>query len=331
MCKIFAITDMTNVEITSKLIQVVKNNVAKVPDNQGFGYAVLGSNGHMGGERSIRVKTFKALTAINTSQSKIEELPFVEKTSNRFGNLTMAMQAPKSFIAHGRLSTNTVNLFNSHPFSNGEIAMIHNGVVYDAVGSVKHLLKTNNDSEIIFRYWEKNGMNAVEENVSGYYALAILDKRDGTLHIARDDKATLYIAWVRTINSYMIATTAEIIHNVCKEMKWKYDGAEAIVNNHYAVFDRNEIKSNRDINPLEFKNYEADDNFNEKAAKALGVKEYKYTDDDDDGDIPSYRENYRAYDDYDDYDYEDDVPPLSYKELMDKDDDEEIERLKRGA
>ncbi len=247
MCKIFAITEMAKVEVTPKLLEVIKNHVAR-HDNHGFGYAIVGNNGEIGGERSIRVPSFRPMALDTSSVSRSETCPIVQRTTNDFGDLMEALKSPKSLIAHGRISTNKIGLAETHPFYNGDTALIHNGVVSDATGSVSHLLETENDTEILFRYWEENGMKAIEENVAGYYAVALLET-DGRLHLARDNKASLHLTWVRTINSYMIATTPEIIKGVCKSMRWKHDSIAPVLDNCYAIFDGNTIVEHRNISP----------------------------------------------------------------------------------
>lgn len=245
MCKIFAITDMSGIKLTNKLLEVIKTEVCKY-DKDGFGYSVLNQDGTIGGERTINPKQFQALTP-GSGETEVEKLPFITKTYNKFG--TIKPDSVKTLIAHGRLSTNNVDLPHTHPFVSEHEALIHNGVVQDVSGLVDDLLETDNDSEVLFRYWQHGGMEAVEEHVSGYYAFAVLNAKTGKLHIARDNRAMLHMAWCRTINSYIIATTKDIIHNVAKRMKWKIDAALEVNANTYVVFDGNEPEYHRPIEP----------------------------------------------------------------------------------
>ncbi len=242
MCKVFAMTNVSQVKVNTKLISTIRNEVCRHADQDGFGYAVLSTKGEIGGERTIRPLNFRPL--INPDTPKVvENLPIVLKANNGFGVLDLSNA--KSLIAHGRLSTNTVCLENTHPFTNGEVALIHNGVVNDPTSTLKNLTSTC-DSEILLRYWERGGVEEVEKMVSGYYAFAVLDKH-GLLHITRDDRADLFISYCRTVDSFIIATTAEIIRNVAKEMKWKIEHPEEILEKSYTVFDGNEIIKHRAI------------------------------------------------------------------------------------
>lgn len=292
MCKIFAITDLSKVKIDTKLLAAIKKEVTKV-DNHGFGYAVLGNDGSIGGERSVRVSGFKALGKGLDNLSRTEQLPIVRRTAERFGDLGMALNSPKSMIAHGRFSTNTVSLENTHPYYNGDMALIHNGVVQDASGEVTQSLVTDNDTEILLRYWEIDGVQAIEENVTGYYAMATLTT-DGELHVVRDSRAPLHLAWVRSINSFMIATQPEIIKGVCAAMKWKFEPIEAMNDDCHAIFSGNDILAHRTIKPR-VATYSSE--FASKASSAfqtakppLTYRKWESNWQDEGEDVPAYRE-----------------------------------------
>lgn len=245
MCKVFAMTNMSKVKITKKFLSAVKNEVCRTGDKHGFGYAVLNEDGSIGGERTMRPLDWQPLQG-SPSKSRTGSLPIILQTRDEFGKTEFDA---KSFVGHGRYSTNEVSLENTHPFYNGELALIHNGVVRDPDMVIDQSeLQTSNDTEILLRCWEKGGMKKIESTVTGYYALAILDK-SGLLHIIRDDQAMLYIAYNKTVDSFMIATTAEIIKAVAKKMQWAIEMPEELLANIHVIFDRNEILSQADIEP----------------------------------------------------------------------------------
>jgi predicted glutamine amidotransferase len=244
VCKLFALTNVSNVKVNKRLLKVINETITET-DRHGFGYAVLGQSGKLGGERSMEPSRFNPLLE---SRGKLHahRLPFVEKTSNTFGKLDL--DKGKALIAHGRFSTNVHSLENTHPFYNGKIALAHNGVVQDSTNGVKALLKTTCDSEILLRYWETQGINGIVNNVTGYYAMLILD-RVGKLHVIRDSIANLYITYVKDIDSYMIATTDEILETIADKMKWDIENIEAIKDNQHIVFDGNTVTHNAEISP----------------------------------------------------------------------------------
>lgn len=262
MCKIFTMTNMQKVNFSKQFVETVRDEVCRLSDKDGFGFAALDEQGSIGGERTIRPFNHVPLAS---QKNKTKMLPIVLEKSNIFGHFDR--NKVKAFIAHGRLSTNDKTLSNTHPFADDTMALIHNGIVTDEYYQLKDL-KTTCDTEIAYRFFKEGGIKKVERSVSGYYALSILTN-DGKLHIARDDRAMLYIAYSRTVDSYLIATTTDIIKNIAKKMKWHIEDCEEILDNIYAVFDRNEIVQKSNISPIKKSSY--GNGFAGKANKALGL------------------------------------------------------------
>lgn len=245
MCKIFAMTSLEKVKVNPELIDTIKSEVCKLSDKDGFGYAVMDKYNSIGGERTIRESSFQAMRKLPPSRVT-SNLPIVMKTKEVFGNTNFSIA--RALIAHGRLSTNEIALPNTHPFYNGKIALIHNGVVDDFTGNVAKELTTTCDTEVLLRYWERGGFSEIPKHVAGYYAMAVLDKT-GLLHIVRDGKATLYIAWSPTVESYLIATTEGILNGMASKMEWKIEEPLEIIENTYSVFKGNELISHETFKP----------------------------------------------------------------------------------
>lgn len=289
MCKIFAMTNLTKVKVTEKLIGVLRDAVCKTADRDGFGYAVNTHDGKLWGERALNPFQFEPFKA--SPKGKTAELSIVDVQSNSFGDVKSEDCA--SLIAHGRMSTNDVSLRNTHPFVNDDIALIHNGVVSDVHDLVTRDLKTTCDTEILLKLWEIGGIETIEDNAGGYYALAILDKQ-GQLHIVRDDRASLFVAYSPTVDSFLIATTIDILNHVSKTMCWEIETPQSIQEGIYAVFRGNEIVFQKEIFPLGY----SSGIDNSKASLALGI--------DDDSPID---------DDYDDIDPEDLVDLMARRRM----------------
>jgi predicted glutamine amidotransferase len=250
MCKIFAMTNTSDFKINAKFINAVKYQVCKTSDKDGFGWAAMDNLGNVGGERTIRPWNFKPLD--QAKEKVVSKLPIVLKAHNSFGKTNLSKS--KAFVGHGRLSTNDISLENTHPFFNGTTAMIHNGVVRDRLDKWKDL-KTTNDTEILYNYWLENGIKAVENGVGGYYAFVTLEP-DGTMHVVRDSQAMLYVSYCFTVNSYIFATTADIIIGVAKSMKWKCEAPEEMLPNTYAIFDGNTLADYSEFNGSKVTDYE---------------------------------------------------------------------------
>jgi len=310
LCKIFALTNASKVNFDSKFINIVKSQVCKTNDRDGFGYAVLRDSGLIHGERTTNPELFEPLRVSGVTAA----LPCIEVTRNSFGSIDDTKL--KSFIGHGRFSTNTRSIENTHPFFDGNAALIHNGVVRH-IGPKIESLKTDCDTELLAHHWGQSQMQGIEDSITGYYAMAILEH--GMLHIVKDSIASLYVAWSPSIESFIIATTQDIIQGVAKEMGWVIEPCEAIADNSHTVFDGNSVVSCDEIYPLEIDNGPIDS----KTRVALGMgrdydeplpgdsEEYfsdantlgyeresiRYSDlNDDDG--PAYREDYSAVREY---------------------------------
>jgi predicted glutamine amidotransferase len=265
MCKVFALTNSTKVKVDSKFIGSVRDAVCKTNDKDGFGYASISENG-LTGERTTNPFEWLPMS------QKTAKLSIVANPScNSFGDLT-GLGKSKAFIGHGRFSTNSKRLENTHPFINESVALIHNGVV-SQVGPALKDLKTDCDTEILFKHWIDSEMHAIEDQVTGYYAMAILDSESGYLHIVRDSQAQLYIAWSPTIDSFVIATTAEIIGMIAYANRWAIEAPERIGDNQHIIFSGNEIVSQKPITPLGRLNSQFDTRL---TSKALGLVPDRY-------------------------------------------------------
>ena len=112
----------------------------------------------------------------------------------------------------------------------------------------KYEMITTNDTEHLVQYMSTTGISDIEKYITGYYAVSALTP-DGTLVVFKDSIASLYCAYVETIESYMFATTESLIQNVCKDLKWKHSTIEQVNDDIYIEFRGNEIVKMEDINP----------------------------------------------------------------------------------
>ena len=184
----------SKVKQQNKLINTAAKLLSEY-EKHGFGYVAQGERGVFG-ERSLSPSTFK--TSFDVSDF---EAPFVENKSNTFGVKT---KFSGSVLFHGRTSTNDISLINTHPINKRGWSLIHNGVVSNH--GPKYEMTTTNDTEHLVEYLSTVGVSGIEQHLSGYYAIAAIAP-DGITHILRDDTATLFVARVDSIDSYIIATT----------------------------------------------------------------------------------------------------------------------------
>jgi len=250
MCKIFTFTNSTKLDI-KKTSEIIAKRLSDL-ERDGYGYAVQGAQ-NVFGEKSIADRFTSRLNALH-----IVKLPIIEKRQLVFGEVDKPT-GPALF--HGRTSTNDKGLLNCHPMQKDSWHLIHNGVVGDNGPKYKKL--TTNDSEDLLHRLIL-GIDQVEKHLSGYYAFAAISP-DGRLHIGRDSVATLYIAWVDKIQSYVISTTENLIENILDDLKLKYGPIDKIENNIYMIFNGNDIVFQKAIKPIGYDYKQAS-----YASKSLG-------------------------------------------------------------
>lgn len=74
----------------------------------------------------------------------------------------------------------------------GDILIVHNGEIYNhekikaELQQNAHRFKTSSDTEVIVHGYERWGIEGVLNRIEGMYAFAIIDKKKGLLHLARD-------------------------------------------------------------------------------------------------------------------------------------------------
>lgn len=235
MCKIAVFTNVKNLNLKEK-INSIGNTLLKLEDD-GFGYALQGEQGVFG-EKCV-AKTF----ASRLWAKETVKLPIVKPTYEKFGTIS---QLTGPGIFHGRTSTNVKGLLNCHPMQRDGWNLIHNGVVGD-IGPEYEKTTQNDSEDVLFRLIE--GIDSVEKHLEGYYAFAAIDPH-GRLHVARDAMASLFIAWSKVYESYVIATTAELLKSLNRTLKAKLGPIDEIYQDKYMIFQGNEMIHSQDITPL---------------------------------------------------------------------------------
>lgn len=260
MCKIFVMTNMRQVEDLETTIDVISSAITGT-EKDGFGYTIQGSEG-LYGERTTEPRGFKT-----SFEREIIELPFLKPLNyNRFGVKT---EPDGAGIFHGRTSTNKRNIENTHPINKDGWSLIHNGVVNNL--GPKYKMQTTNDTEHVLHYLSTQGIKAVEKNLSGYYAIAAFDPKN-QLHIFRDNIAPLHFAKIEELDTFVFATTKELISEVCGEMGWDHSIISEVKDNVYLIYNQEaELVHSSYIKPMGWTANES-----KHASKSLG---FNITDD----------------------------------------------------
>lgn len=239
MCQVFILTNASKVKDVIKTANVISEELQKT-QRDGFGYAVVGKHGVFG-ERT----TASSFASRLGREHLAVNLPIIDRVCNSFGQLAKPVGAA---LFHGRTSTNHKTLINTHPINKHDWTLIHNGVVNNHGAEYEAI--TSNDTEHIIEHLATGGIKAVEENISGYYAVGAIDP-EGRLHLFKDDTAKLVCAYNKTLDCLVFATTETLLTNVARRLKWTIGPVDKVTDNIYLVFDRDgNLISHAPIEPM---------------------------------------------------------------------------------
>jgi hypothetical protein len=239
MCKVMIMTNFPNAKGLESMIECTHAHIT-AHDNDGFGWAALGTKGVFG-ERSIEPTYRYRLGKLAHSV----DLPIIKEGLYESFGAKSKIVGPLMF--HGRTSTNTVNLLNTHPINVNGWSLIHNGVVTN--NGPKYNMMTTNDTEHLVHYMSNDGIKAIEKYISGYYAFGAIDP-NGLLHIVKDDIAPLYVAKVIGFDSYVFSTTIDLIEETFEQVKVKVGPIDIMKDNQHLIFNGNELVSASSIKPM---------------------------------------------------------------------------------
>lgn len=252
MCKMISLTNVSKVKNLNKLTKAACDLVSE-SEVDGFGYAIQGKDGIFG-ERTTSPENFEP-----SFDKPILSVDFVKHGYNRFGKESTGKGGA---IFHGRTSTNSKTLLNTHPIVKHGWTLIHNGVVSNH-GTGYEML-TSNDTEHIVENMATIGISGVEANLTGYYAFCAFNPKN-EMHIVRDSIAGLFAGYVASIDSFIFATSERHILAICKAMKWTSSVVESVEENRHLIFNNGKLVSSQTIKPRGRTSYE-----NKYASLSLG-------------------------------------------------------------
>lgn len=212
-----------------KLAQAMTPGMTKI-DRDGFGYMALGDSGIFG-ERWLDVKQAwrkkpKGDPALESALELYGDSLEIPESYNSFGNPTARIHC---LALHGRLSTNSVSIQNTHPFvSDCEThGIIHNGVISN-YHEFRSDMRSTCDSEAILIQVKKTALadsvesiQAVASQLQGYFAVASIARNSSgqwVLDIFRDSSAQLSAVFVRELGCFVFCTDEKIVRDACRKI-----------------------------------------------------------------------------------------------------------------
>lgn len=240
MCKQVFLTNTSKLKLT-KLKKLLKaaNEALQSSERDGFGWVMLQADKSFVGERYVNPTEYQFKLDKDILKTSFTS----EAESNVIGKLTK-LGGP--LLIHGRTSTNDKNITNTHPFIKNGWALVHNGVVEN--DGEAYTMQSTCDSEHLIQHMSTVGLSGIERHITGYYAFGAIDSK-GQLHVVKDSIAGLHVAYIKSIESFMFATTKDLIEDICEEMSWKTSSIEPVKSNLHLVFKQNELLSQVEFTP----------------------------------------------------------------------------------
>lgn len=280
MCKLAMISGITKDtrENAWKFVVEMSKQMSSEMDKDGFGYAAMSEDGQLFGERWLyNSQAFKLRNEMDEKTRNIlsNYKGFIERPCvyNKFGSLQIDKMT--SITLHARYATSGREFENTHPFVHGNTSLIHNGVI----GNLKAFgpLLSTCDSEVILNgYMKLNVTNKphnwqnVASNLDGYYACGVFSKTkqgEVILDIIKDNRANLFSAFVKELNTVVFATKYEHIREACTILGFT-------ITNSFLVKDNAMLRLNA-ITGKTIGCWEFDSTYKKKGKKAKG---FKYSD-----------------------------------------------------
>lgn len=246
--------------------QLVKASSEMLGSTQrdGFGYA-LNNNGSVFIERYLNPATCSGMGTLKASRDLLH--PSLQTQLVYGSDYDQHGEAPSiaplngCFIAHGRTATCDKVIANTHPFTGWkdgkQYTIAHNGVV--AWNGDKLPLQTTCDSEHILNcFLHLNGEQSFKDGLSGYAAVVGINPQN-ELFALRDDRAPLYVQYVKELSLYILCTDSTHCEQLSK-MVCGFNGcsdATTTTPMMIAPFVKHTFHANGDITSVEFSKFDS--------------------------------------------------------------------------
>lgn len=241
MCKIAMMSGIkpTRIKQAWELSKALAPYMSKA-DDDGFGYAAITKKGDVMVERWLDNDQAFRYKQDNKPDSRIRSTLGSALTALDSGYTSVGKierQQAVAIILHSRMATCEKGIKNVHPFVVNGQALIHNGVisnhrtVIDKYDKNKTRLSTCDSEAIAFSYAANNvinnpeGIKVVGDDLTGYYACAVVgkdDKNNPIMDVFKSESASLYATWVPQVEALVYCTSLEILKSAIKDCRFTY-------------------------------------------------------------------------------------------------------------
>lgn len=180
-----------------------------------------------------------------------------QKTSHRGPDGTRALNLPNATFGHNRLSIIDPDPRSNQPMQtdDGRYTIIYNGEIYNFKELRNKLhnskFKTESDTEVILNGFKEWGTD-VFKKLNGMYALAIFDKENGEVTLARDPIGIKPLYTTKTKNGFAFSSEIKALLEVGIERKLDYDSFSLYMRTLYVPGPRTMFKDVEKFPPGHF-------------------------------------------------------------------------------
>lgn len=212
-------------------------------NTDGLGYSAITADGKLFGERwltngdafaeDLPVPKLNPLDEAMFSvladaiDGKLPELP----APRTFGEYNYYGEVDRSkavaITLHTRMATTPKGMLNTHPFTDDDVtvSLIHNGIIRNA-DDLGLNYSTCDSESILIQYMKKdvksdpNNFQEVATALEGYYACGVLTNTENgpILDVFKGNTASLYAAYIKELDIFVLSTSDTDIKNVCKDL-----------------------------------------------------------------------------------------------------------------
>lgn len=218
MCQIIGISNisgLTRNQIT-RLCLAGRNLMSSQPDGFGFAYSTTNRSTKEHAyycEKYVNPKHFNGIGTVGNSKAIMNRFSAAIEMPMMSSGHADSPTGP--LIMHGRIGTSGTGILNTHPFRKKGWALVHNGVVdlekwafdNDKYATLLDDRYSNCDSEwLLNTYVHGKGHHDWYTYLSGYAATMAISPTNDFI-VAKDSKASLYMAGIPKLNNSVIFAT----------------------------------------------------------------------------------------------------------------------------
>ena len=213
MCKLFGISDFSGTKRDLLEATLLAAKAQFSGEKDGFGWAVRTTDG-IYAERYCNPRDFTGVRSGSVLASRLK--PIRDGLDFEYESVRRLRRITGGLIVHGRTSTNSPGVENTHPFTKKGWAMAHNGIVtYN--GPERHRRGDCDSEDILNSFVYGDGLEELSEHYTGYAAVLALPRKRGFIAY-RDQKANLHVSRLEDCNgAYAFSTTAAHLAAILKK------------------------------------------------------------------------------------------------------------------